>query len=198
MRVIYLLLGTMLYAGCGEQSSPNNQSPTPNAAPTEKTPNPPDDSVPNKEPLNDEQPAACPALPQDNAHALTLSANPLTIDFADTADRRLRVISVYATAAGDEVPTFENRFRFSGKAYWMLSLEDPFETWFTLPLVYAALPEHGVDVTARYGGGDPVAALNSATPGSCVKFTVISFEPEEAQSFKTSTIYHQIGGPAKP
>lgn len=124
-------------------------------------------------------------------HQLKVQRDPstgkITFDFENLVDRNLRVISLYVTGMNDDIPTFENGFKFTGTAYWMVSLDDPFETSFQLPMVYGNLPDIAVDVTENYKGKAGGIKLADLKEASCLKTTVVTFEPEQVQSFKTSS-----------
>lgn len=148
----------------------------------------PDSTVPD----SDAELQACSnSSPANSAHPLLVTrdtnSGAYQIKFAQGSDAALRVISLYVTAMKDEVPTFENKFKFDGTAYWMVSLDDPFETYFNLPVSYGALPPPALDVSERYKGKPGGVLLSELNRAQCIKFTVITFEPEEEQSFKTST-----------
>lgn len=172
-------------APAGDTTSENPRPPQPEDGPTV-----PDDTS-NPSPVEASLPGCLDASPSDSYRRLIVERDPgsgnLSFDFLNRADRKLRVISFYVTAPGDEVPTFENGFSFRGKAYWMVSLEDPFETYFQLPVTYGQVPGLGVDVTENYGGRNQGALLSTLTKPACLKATVITFEPEETTSFRTST-----------
>ncbi len=199
-----LLFGSLLLSACKPDANNDNVPPNYNASkpsendkdpqtptqPTQPDVTPEVPSDPNKKP--DENPALAACLndsPASSDHRLVLNEvkGRYELSFQKPSDAELRVISLYVTAKDDEVPTFENKFSFSGTAYWMVSLDDPFETFFTLPVLYGDLPPLGIDVTARYKGKAGGKLLSELSQASCLKFTVITFEPEEAQSFKTST-----------
>lgn len=204
MKSLLLLVSCALYACTPKANNANTQQlkpveePTPDEGEQEPPTPQPDPGVepgpgePVKKPDEELQLKGCSdSNVPGSDHKLDIQLDAATgkyrLDFKNEADHELRVISVYVTGMKDEIPTFENGFKFEGTAYWMVSLDDPFEDFFPLPLSYGVLPDKGVDVTERYNGMAHGAKLATLSAPTCLKWTVITFEPEEAQSFKTST-----------
>lgn len=201
MKVLWLCLPGMLYACTPSADNLNNN---PQLALTEgKSEDGPIDPAavdgiesPAKPAANDpvtptpeDSPDPCRGLvPGRTDHFMNVTRDAegsLVIDFKDPADRSLRVVSLYVTAVGDSLPIFPD-FSFSGTAYWMVTLDDPFETYFQLPLTYAQVPAIGQDVTDIYKGLKGGARLTNLTQPTCVQASVITFEPDEPEAFKTS------------
>ena len=137
------------------------------------------------------QPACTEGSPASSDHAMMVTRDPVSglyvFDFKNPEDRKLRAISLYLTARNDRIPGFDNQFEFFGTAYWMVSIEDPFETNMNLPITFGVLPTLGVDVSATYGGLAEGKRLTDLKEPTCMKVSVVTFEPEEIQSFKVST-----------
>jgi len=108
------------------------------------------------------------------------------IDFANSEDRALHVIALYVTAVEDAIPTFKNGFKFSGTPYWMVAVEQPFVTYFHLPLLYGTVSGIAVDVTKNYKGVEGGTKLAGLTEPACLKITLVTFEADQEQSFKSS------------
>jgi hypothetical protein len=119
---------------------------------------------------------------------LPAEQNGLEVDFANQDDRSLQVVSLYVNKPEDKIPTFKNNFKFDGTSYWMVAVENPFEEFFSLPNRYKSLPNFAVDVTKRYGGVLGGLDLKNLKEPTCLKFTVVTFEPEKDVAFRQSEI----------
>lgn len=108
------------------------------------------------------------------------------IDFARSEDRALHVIALYVTAVEDAIPTFKNGFKFGGTPYWMVAVERPFDTYFQLPMWYGTVSGKAIDVTKNYKGIEGGRNLAGLTVPTCLKFTLVTFEEEQEQPFKSS------------
>ena len=128
----------------------------------------------------------------NNAHEMLATLNEknnkLSFSFADQAKNTLRVISFYITDEKAVVPIFPN-FELKGTAYWMVSLDDPFETYTTLPINYGEAIEPAIDVSANYDAEEGGSSIDELTSSTCLKATAITFEPEEETAFKNSELY---------
>ena len=131
--------------------------------------------------------------PEDSPHKLKVlydtDRKTYEMSFLDKEKSNLRVISIYVTNPEDSIPIFP-RFEFSGNAYWMVSVDNPFETYLTLPAIYGDKRFPLVDVTERYGGYEGGSLLTEIDQGSCLKISVLTFEPENPDRkkiFQSST-----------
>lgn len=178
-------------------SEPTNQEPSD----TQIDPNMPLNPLPSEEPTGTPPPPPkinCPQTGFSTEHQLTVralspdqssSGKPsLEVDFLTPAERSLQVVSVYVNKPEDQIPTFTNNFKFSGTSYWMVAVDNPFEEYFSLPSQYAVLPALAVDVSQRYGGKLGGVDLSSIKEPTCLKFTVVTFEPEMDIAFRQSEV----------
>lgn len=118
----------------------------------------------------------------------SVGVNSLAVDFVDPGHREIPVIALYITDPEDEIPSFVNRFSFEGHAYWMVQMENPFQNQFFLPVEYHDLPELALDLTGRYSGSDADAISFELPEDRPLKVSVVTFESQAEESFKTSTL----------
>ena len=137
-----------------------------------------------------EVPGCSAAVMPGSDHSLAVSVDKdsgrYLIDFATPGDRALHVIALYVTAPEDAIPTFKNGFKFKGTPYWMVAVETPFNTYFQLPILYGTVSGKALDVSKNYKGLEGGQLLNSLTAPTCLKITVVTFEADQEQSFKSS------------
>lgn len=192
----FIWVGAILCAlGCAaeKQNRRNNNGDQVTQQPTGKDqPEKPQPPLTDPTPGADMTCAPAPATESEHQVQLTTGAKPddYRIDFVNAADRKLRIVGIYVTGRNDEIPTFINRFKFTGTAYWMISMDKPFDEYFTLPLAYGELPPQAMDITQRYGGKANGMALRELQRPTCLKFSVITFEPDLEPSFRSSVLMH--------
>jgi len=185
---VLFLWSTACNPDSGNAPSPGAKGPS--ATPMENPGEGPNPQNPTQTPEESLRLAGCsnanlPASDHQLQVTMDQDSNVPIVDFAKESERSLRVISLYVTGMKDEVPIFP-RFAFSGTALWMVSLTDPFETYFQLPVRYRKLPDGALDVTERYKGSPDGTDLQTIDSPICAKVTVITFEADEEQPFKTS------------
>jgi len=198
------LLAALISPACSN-SSKKDPAPAASAAPSEKKgepkpseerTDPPKKVEPIKKAGDGEQsqsgdvPGCSSAVMPGSDHNLAVSIDKdsgrYLIDFATPGDRALHVIALYVTAPEDAIPTFKNGFKFKGTPYWMVAVEKPFATYFQLPILYGTVSGKALDVSKNYKGLEGGQLLNSLTAPTCLKITVVSFEADQEQSFKSS------------
>ncbi len=130
--------------------------------------------------------AVMPGSDHNLAVSLDKDSGRYLIDFATPGDRALHVIALYVTAPEDAIPTFKNGFKFKGAPYWMVAVEKPFTTYFQLPILYGTVSGKALDVSKNYKGLEGGQLLGSLTAPTCLKITVVTFEADQEQSFKSS------------
>lgn len=106
------------------------------------------------------------------------------IGFAQEKDAHVNVVNLYVTGMNDALPVFPD-FKFTGTAYWMVSVDDPFELFFNLPVSYGNLPNYATDMTRPYGGYPGGILLDQVSVPTCIKFSAISFDFDSG--FQTSS-----------
>lgn len=121
----------------------------------------------------------------------------LELDFMNPEDRSLQVVSLYVNKPQDKIPTFTNNFKFNGTSYWMIAVDNPFDEYFSLPSRYQSLTSPAIDVTKRYGGALGGLDLKNFKEPICLKFTIVTFEPEKEIAFRQSEIRYPYD-PQKP
>lgn len=213
---VFLLLGCFVLSACTPQANNNNAAvklpgsddgsgkdpvvtdPEPNDQPT-TTPNPDDPGKPTPEPPVPDDPAlkSCKndgKLDESNAYLLDVQWDATEAAyrtaFKNAADQNLNVVSLYVTGQKDAVPVFPD-FKFSGDAYWLLSVDDPFEQSFALPVMYGKAPALAIDNTKAYGGvlgGGKIKDLKVAT---CIKFTAITFDFDNGFQYSKFFVVHR-------